>query len=199
MKKLYLLVMVIALAAVMVIPTGGVFAAPPPLHNHYPTPVSGTLEFVDWNIDNVINTFDPTTGMSVSYNNILTWEMHGDLEGTYVMNLAYIQYWDLSNPTISPLPYTMTGTETFEGTLMGHRVSYRAEQVGSGLFACPPFAPPNFNFAGSESWESTIISADSPLSHLRGVITVSGIFDFNAGISDYEYSGELVWQTGKKN
>ena len=194
MKKLYLLVMVIALAAVMIVPTGGVFAAPPPLHNHYPTSVSGTLEFVSWPGEDAINTFDPVTGIAVSSNNILTWEMHGDLEGTYVMDLTYVQ-----NLYENPLHYTMTGTETFEGTLMGRRVSYRAEQVGSGLFACPPFAPPDYNFAGIESWTSTIISPDSPLSHLRGVINVSGIFDFNAEVSDYTYSGELVWQTGKKN
>ncbi len=193
MKKLYLLFLVIALTSAIVVPTGGVFAAPPPLHNHCPTPVSGTLEFVDWNIENVIYTVD-MDGNMVSSNNILTWEMHGDLEGTYVMNLTYVQY-----ISTDPLHYTMTGTETFKGTLMGHRVSYRAEQDGSGDFASLPFTPPDYNFAGIESWESTIVSADSPLSHLRGVITVSGIFDFNAVVSDYEYSGELVWQTGKKN
>jgi hypothetical protein len=194
MKKLYLLIMVIVLAVVMVVPTGGVFAAPPPLHNHYPTLVSGTLEFVSWPGEDAINTFDPVTGIAVSSNNILTWEMHGDLEGTYVMDLTYVQ-----NLYENPLHYTMTGTETFKGTLMGHRVSYWAEQVGSGDFASFPSPPPDLNFEGSESWDSTIVSADSPLSHLRGVITVSGIFDNDPEVSDYEYSGELVWQTGKKN
>ena len=87
------------------------------------------------------------------------------------------------------------GDETFQGTLMGRRVSYRAEQVGSGDFTIPP----PFGFEGSESWVSTIVSADSPLSHLRGVINVTGSFDDDPPLDEYSYSGELVWQTGKKN
>jgi hypothetical protein len=195
MKKLYLLILVIALAVVMVVPTGGIFAAPPPLHNHYPTHVSGTLEFVSWPGEDAIIEINWDTGDIVSSNNILTWEMHGDLEGIYVMDLTYIQNFK-NDPLL--LHYTMTGTETFEGTLMGRRVSYRAVQVGSGDFDSPVVIEP-LNFEGSESWESTIVSADSPLSHLRGVINVSGVFDNDPEVSDYSYSGELVWQTGKKN
>ena len=85
--------------------------------------------------------------------------MYGDLEGTYVIDLTY------TGNILDPYNYAMTGTETFQGTLMGRRVSYRAEMVGSGIFTIPPPT----GFTGSESWVSTIVSADSPLSHLRRI------------------------------
>ena len=191
MKKLYLTVLATALVMAMIVPTGVANAAPPPLKNHEPTHVEGTLEIVNWEFDMTKYVVDPITFDYTWSDNIFTMEMYGDLEGTYIINLTY------TGNIFDPNNYGMTGIETFQGTLMGQRVSYRAEMVGSGIFSIPPPT----GFAGSESWISTIVSADSPLSHLRGVINFSGTFDEFADppIQDYTYSGELVWQTGKKH
>ena len=192
MKKLYLLIMVIVLTAVMVVPTGGIFAAPPPLDNHQSIPVSGTYEVVSWPADPSTMIIDWSNGDYIWPDNILTSEMHGDLEGTYVVNVTY------TGNIYDQHDYAWTGTESFQGTLMGRRLNYQAEVVGEGTFTDP--LPPE-GFAGTESSVSTIVSADSPFSHLRGVINFAGTFDEFADppIQNYSYSGELVWQTGKKH
>ena len=191
MKKLYLAILSIALVVIIIAPIGVANAAPPPLKNHEPIHVEGTLEIVSWDFDMTKYIVDPDTFDYTWSDNIFTMVLYGDLEGTYVIDQTY------TGNILDPYNYAMTGTETFQGTLMGQRVSYRAEMVGSGIFSIPPPT----GFAGSESWVSSIVIADSPLSHLRGVINFTGTFDEFADppIQDYTYSGELVWQTGKKH
>ena len=191
MKKLFVMVLVLILLVAMIVQVGLASAAPPPLHNHRPTQVNGTLEIVSWPIEDAIIVPGPNPGDLISSNNVLTCQMHGDLEGTYTMTLTY-RY------NLFATPYTMSGTETFVGTLMGFPVSYTSEQSGSGEFAAPLAAGV---FAGTESWVSTIVSAETPLSHLRGQINVNGVYDLTVipEVQEYTYNGELVWQPGNKN
>ena len=126
-----------------------------------------------------------------STGNLLTWTLHGDLEGTYVMSITYI--WPLSNPAA----YKFEGHATFKGTILGVKTSWTARVRGSGLMDYSD--PENHPFKGEESWTSTLTSSGTPLSHMRGSIVIRGAFDYGVSPDQYTYTGSVMWQTGKKN
>ena len=182
MKKLFVVVLAIALIAATIIPFGTASACPQQPGIFRPIHVSGTLEFVSWPIEEMIYTLDEATGDYVMSNNIITWNMHGDLEGTLVENVT--QRGNINDP----YHYTRTADHTFEGTLMGQPVSFQAKLFGTGTFTVPP--PEGFE--GSESWFTWIVRG--PQSNVRGTIFYGGTFTHES--QDLTYCGTLFWQRG---
>ena len=192
---LFLIVLAVSLMVLMVMTwTASALAAPRPLDNHEPLAVTGTVEFVSWVFGDPADQYIED-GYLYWPGNVVTWQLHGDLEGIYVQNITYI--WSLDYPDPNVGPYEIVGTCTFDGTVLGAETSWTADVAGSGLMDLSDLE--NHPFKGEDCWTSTVTSSASPLSHMRGSIFIEGVFDDPWSSGPYTYTGSLTWQTGKKN
>jgi hypothetical protein len=169
--------------------TGSAVAAPGPLDTHTPLTVTGTVEYVDWIFSDPEDWYYDQDGNLYQPGNLVTWKLHGDLEGTYVQTITYVM------PADSWTDYGIEGRATFEGTVLGAKTKWTANVHGSGVLDISDLE--NHRFKGEDSWTSTITSSESPLSHMRGSIFIHGFYD--SLWNSYAYIGWLTWQTGKKN
>jgi hypothetical protein len=153
------------------------------------TRVVGTIEFVDWVTgDPSLIRVDPTTNEFVNPVEVLTYEFHGSLEGTYVESI-------IVRAPVSPIaqtdkgPYTLEGRSTFVGTLNGKAISWAADLAGAG------YLDPAYAFRGWETSVATITSSGASFSCLRGTVISAGMFDgTDPTYGASTYSGFLTWQ-----
>jgi hypothetical protein len=150
--------------------TGAAVAAPA-------TAVKGTLEFTDYffNWDGMV--VDPASGDYVMAGDWMTYLVHGDLEGTYQMDVTH--YGNINSPQ-----YRFEGDATFTGTLKVKGspipIIWRAAVNGSGKMHA------GYDFAGFQSWKSTVTTLG-----MKGQIAVHDRYGHGDG-SDYSvYTGEL--------
>ncbi|MHB0979209.1 MAG: hypothetical protein ACYC5Q_03865 [Thermoleophilia bacterium] len=183
-RKLLVVLTLVLLMALVV--AGNAFAVPRPLDIHEPTPVAGTLEYSEGTLGDAVPYGD---GSLLAIPGLLTYQMHGDFEGVYIIDAFWI-----FDPNAPGGGYTIEGRATFTGTVLGRRCNWEAEVVGSGEVDLD--YP---GFAGAQTWVSTIVSSGTPLSHLRGDITVTDVYGYGPPDDFSEYEGELTWQTGKKH
>ncbi len=129
-KPLLLVAFVLLLVALVLAITGMAVAAPA-------TAVKGTVEFQSWERD--ASTWGPpdAKGNWEWPNQVMTWKLHGDLEGTYVMQhhlLREGQHADV---------YFLKGEATFTGTFKGQKtINWSATVKGAGRMH------PGYEFAG---------------------------------------------------
>jgi len=181
-KPLLLIALAVSLLALLVMTwAGSALAAPSPLDNHHSAVVSGSVEYVGW-------VFGPSTydkgGYSYWPGNMLTWKLHGDLEGTYTQTLTYI------SPLSNPAAYVIEGSAMFTGTILGVNTTWTACVHGAGLLDVSD--PANHPFKGKDFWTSTLTGSVTP-AHMRGSIFIAGTYDYGVSPDHYTYAGLLVW------
>ena len=165
-------------------PAQALFAGQQPLHPGETINVNGTLEFVDWIFGDPADAYLDENLNLIAPGHVLTWKLHGNIEGTYVMTISFVfpPPWDFKS-------YGMVGQAVFTGEVLGKKTTWMAKLEGSGL-------EPNYPvFEGEETWDSTITSATRSLSHMRGTITISGILEPESYV--YTYSGGLYFEIHK--
>jgi hypothetical protein len=164
-KKPLLLVAFVLLLVVLVLGiTGPATAAPA-------TAVKGTVEYQSWTGWEYWGPPD-ANGNWVWPNQVITWTLHGDLEGNYVMHIIY--YGKDNTPV-----YFFKGEATFSGTLKGKPSSWSATVKGSGIMH------PGYEFAGKDHWRSALVSG------MKGQITIHTRFGHNDGTDYAVYTGEV--------
>lgn len=164
-KKLLLLIAFVLLSIVLVAGATGLAVAAPA------TAVRGDVTFVDWPTFGAY-TEDLENGTWVWADNVLVWELSGDLVGTYTLYATY------SGKIGLPADRT-TGTATFEGTLMGEPIAWSATVNGSGK------SDPEYYFAGRNFWKSTLVDG------MKGQITIHQYFNEDLGFDHTVYWGEV--------
>jgi hypothetical protein len=175
-KPLLLAAFTLVLVALVVGIAGLALAATEAPDNHQAIPVVGTVEFSTWT--GPAFPAPDASGNFVWPDQELTYNLHGDLEGTYVLTATWY------GSVVSP-DYTFEGQATFTGKVASRRTSWMTDVEGSGVMH------DGYEFAGLQSWISTITSSAGPLSHMRGEITVQDRYGHGDG-SDYTtYTGTL--------
>jgi hypothetical protein len=111
-------------------------------------------------------------GNYVHPNQVLTYLLHGDLEGIYVMTGAF--YGNIYSPH-----YTFAGQATFTWWLKGKASNWSATVKISGKMHA------GYEFAGKERWKVTLCSPK------KGQITVHDRFGHFDGTDYSVYTGEL--------
>jgi hypothetical protein len=194
-KSLFLIAPTVSLLVLALMTWAGTaLAAPQPLDTHQPLSVAGTAEFVDWVFGDPADQY-VENGNLYSPGHVVTWQLHGSLQGTYIQTITY--FWPLDSPDPNVGPYGIVGRCTFEGTILGVETRWTADVEGSGLMDLSDLE--NHPFKGEDSWTSALTRSASPLSHMRGNILMEGVFDEPWSSGPYTYTGTLVWQTGEKN
>ena len=189
-KKTLLVAMFALILLVGLVATGAALAWPAGVGQggSQQTRVVGTIEFVDWvHGDPSLRKLDPATNEMVMPGDVLTYKLHGDLEGTYVERITVRARLPL-DPS-GKGPYTLEGRATFAGTLRGKTISWAADIAGAG------FIEPAYAWRGWETCVATITSSSASFPCLRGTVISVGIFD--ASDPTYganTYSGLLTWQ-----
>ena len=166
-KKPLLLVAFILLLVVLVLGITGLAVAAPA------TAVKGDVTFVDWV---VFGPFieDPVSGTWEWSGNVITWQLSGDLMGTYTMYSTY-------SGKIGHTADKITGTATFDGYLGIKHIIWSATLKGAGKSDPDPNA-----FAGRNYWQSTLTSG------MKGQITIHQLYGGYGPQPDYAvYWGEL--------
>jgi hypothetical protein len=166
-KKPLFLVAWVLLVVVLVLGITGLAVAAPA------TAVKGDATFVDWP---VFGPFieDEASGTWVWSDNVIVWELSGDLVGTYTMYSTY-------SGKIGHTADKITGTATFFGTLNGNPIAWSATLKGAGKSDPDPNV-----FAGRNFWQST------PTSGMKGQITIHQLYEGYGPQPDYAvYWGEL--------
>jgi hypothetical protein len=179
MRIAKLLSIAVALVSAMLViglsPAGDMFAAKQPLLPGHSTNVSGPVEPVDWIHGDPADMYFENPNW-VLPGDVLTFKLHGDIEGTYVMLVSFIV-----PPPYDGKVYYFKGQALFSGKVMGEEASWATDVNGGGKETSPPNV-------GKESWDSAILSATPCMS---GSISITGSFDFINNVYDYTYVGTL--------
>lgn len=164
-KKLAVLIAFVMLSIVVVLGVTGLAVAAPA------TAVKGDVTFVDWPVFGPY-IVDEASGTWVWSDNVIVWELSGDLVGTYTLYSTYSGKIGLPADKI-------TGTATFVGTLKGEPIAWSATVNGSGK------SDPAYYFAGRNFWKSTLVDG------MKGQITIHQYYNEDLGLDDTVYWGEL--------
>lgn len=164
-KKPLILIPFVLLVIVLVLGVAGLAVAAPA------TAVKGDVTFVGWPVEGPF-VVDEASGTWVWSDNVIVWELSGDLNGTYTMYSTYSGKIGLPADKI-------TGTATFDGDLNGEDIVWSADLKGSGK------SDPAYYFAGRNYWKSTLFG------DMKGQITIHQVYGYGPGTDYAVYMGEL--------
>jgi hypothetical protein len=191
-KKTLFLTALTLMLLVGLVTAGTGLAAPAGLDVHSPTHVAGTFVH-DWEaysegeLSLYPDWINPTS-WSVPVH--MEFDLAGDLQGRIVEDVI------ISGAVPWLGPNTTEGMGTFVGTLRGVKTSFKYTLANAwGYDPTAPGAPDTTLFI--QSADLVITSSASPVSHLRGTLHLYAHYVNDVGSSTY--SGDLTWQTGKKN